>query len=493
MNHEDTKTRRNKEFRILRYKDMKKIRGFLIISIGICLLISGCTTRMEEYTSQISQSRESAVNLWKARKEQMDKMQVIISGQLSLQDCIKLTLVNNKTLQRVAQDREIARGQEISSYSAMLPAAGISIDYLRKDKVGSIGPITFGDVDNYTIDLRVTQPIYTGGAITAGINAARLFRLITDQTVRSAMQDVLYAVQHGFYDVMLNQHLLEISQDAVRSSQAHLESVRQKRKQGVASDFDVLRAEVELSNFQAELIRNKNAINISKTNLLKIMGVSQDSQFSVSQEFIYEPVEINLDQAVAEAFRSRPDLFSREFNIKYQQELLNVSKSKFLPTVSAFFDTSRQRPEPHNPTLVDWGNIWSAGANVTYNLFDGYSRRGELIAQKARVKQSLIDLIDSEETALFEINSALLGIQNAAEFVDSQKLNLTRAKEGLRLVEVGYREGTNTELEMIDAQSALTQARVNFYQSIYNHNIAKLDLNKAMGTIAEPVKENSNF
>ena len=114
-----------------------------------------------------------------------------------------------------------------------------------------------------------------------------------------------------------------------------------------------------------------------------------------------------------------------------------------------------------------------------------------MIAQKARLRQAQIDLVDSEETALFELNKAMLGIENAAEFVDSQKLNLTRAKEGLRLAEVGYKEGTNTQVEMIDAQSALTQAKVNYYQSIYTHDIAKLDLQKAMGTLAVAVERKS--
>jgi outer membrane protein TolC len=131
---------------------------------------------------------------------------------------------------------------------------------------------------------------------------------------------------------------------------------------------------------------------------------------------------------------------------------------------------------------------------ATFPIFDGFAREGEVIQQKARLKQSQIRLIDSEETAIFQLNKALLSIQNAVEFVESQKLNLTRATEGLRLAEVGYDEGINTQVEMIDAQSALTEARSNYYQSIYNHIIAKLDLHKAMGTLVVPetdIKEKS--
>ncbi len=475
-----------KFFKVTKMKT--KMNVVLTILAFVSLFVTSCTS-MDDYSSQVGDSRRAAYEQWKNRKEQQEKSQVVLGGELSLPDCIKLTLVNNKTLQKVAQDREIARGQEMSSYSGVLPTVGLSFNYFRQDKVQSIGPFTLGDFDNYNATLKVTQPIYTGGAATAGINSARLLRLITDQAVRTATQDVLYLAEHAYYDVMLNQHLLEISADGVKTSQAHLDNVRQRRKQGVASDYDVLRAEVELSNFQADLIQNKNAINISKTNLMKVMGVSQDSNFVVPSTFVYEPAQMRLEDAVQLAFTNRPELFSREFMIKYQNEQLKIAKSSYYPVIGAYFQASEAKPDPHNPLLIQWGNIWQAGGSATWNLFDGFNRSGSLVAQKARVRQSEIELIDGEETALFEVNKSILGIQNAAEFVDSQKLNLTRASEGLRLVEVGYREGTNTQLEMLDAQSALTQARVNYYQSIYNHNVAKLDLQKAMGTLVVPTNE----
>ena len=139
---------------------------------------------------------------------------------------------------------------------------------------------------------------------------------------------------------------------------------------------------------------------------------------------------------------------------------------------------------------VEWDNGWNYGLMASLPLFDGFAREGGVISQKARLKQSQIDLVDTEETALFELTKAILSIEDAAEFVDSQKLNLSRAEEGLRLVEAGYSEGTNTQVEVLDAQTALTTAKANYYQAIYSHLVAKLDLNKAMGTLArfEPSK-----
>jgi outer membrane protein TolC len=461
----------------------------IVVIVVMSLALAGCPDLSGEgFYEEAKMSRENAYRQWKGRKERQELAQPRISGQLSIEDCLKLALANNKGLQRVLEEKQIARGEELKSYSAILPTVGLTGDYKRLDMVSSIsipsGPkITMGDVDNYTAGLRVTQPIYAGGAIIANLHAGRLFSLLTDQTVRSAVQDLTYAAGHAYYDVLLNQHLLQISADAVRSAQAHLESVKQRRQGGIASDFDVLRAEVELSNFQAELIRNKNTINVAKANLLKVMGVSQDSDVTLSDELVYAPFKVTMEEAVETAYRSRPDLFGQEFNIKYQKELLKVIQSRYWPTISGYYDKTWSKPDPHNRMLIDWGRAWDAGIMATLPIFDGFAREGDVIQQKARLRQSQIDLIDAEETALFELTKAKLSIEDADEFVGSQRLNLTRAQEGLRLAEVGYKEGTNTQVEMIDAQAALTTARVNYYQAIYSHIIAKLDLQKAMGTL----------
>jgi len=454
------------------------------------LLVAGCADTDKLY-KEVTLSRETAYRRWETRKRQEEQLQPIIKGKLSIEDSLKLTLSNNKVLQRVLQEKEVARGQRLKSYSAILPNVGLSAEYRRLDEVTSFdidtptgkSSVNFGDVDNYTVGLTVTQPIFAGGSIPGRINAARLFSLLTDENVREAIQELVYTAQYAYHDVLLSQHLVEISAHAVRSAKAHLDSVKQRQQGGIASEFDVLRAEVELSNFQAELIKNKNAIDIAQANLIKVMGVSQDSDFVLSDELEYIPLNVTMEQAVEAAYRNRPDLYSREFDIKYQKELLKIIHSQYWPAINAYYTNTWSNPDPHSMMKIEWGRAWQAGIMASLPIFDGFAREGDIIAQKARVKQAQVDLIDAEETALFEITKAQLSIQNAIEFVQSQRLNLTRAQEGLRLAEVGYKEGTNTQVEMIDAQAALTTAGANYYQAIYSHIIAKLFLQKAMGTL----------
>jgi outer membrane protein TolC len=467
-----------------------------------CLLLSaivlpGCVSK-EEFYNDAGLSRESAYKQWEGRKTAEKQTQPVIAGKLSLEDCLKLTLTNNKSLLKTLEEREAARGSELGSYSAILPSVSLSGGYERIDEKSYMTfggtDITMGSLDNYSLALTVTQPIFAGGAIPARINAGRLGALMADQTVRGTIQETVYAAQLGYYNVLLDQHLYTISNDAVKSAQAHLDDVKRKRTAGVASDYDVLRAEVELSNFTAQLIRSRNAINVAKANLVKIIGVSQDSSFTLCDELIYSAFNITMQQAVAAAYKNRPDLFSRELGIRQQKELLAIAQSTYYPTVNAYYKDYWTNPNSHNPMRVEWDNGWKYGIMASLPLFDGFAREGSVISQKARLKQSQIDLVDTEETALFELTRAILSIEDAAEFVDSQKLNLSRAEEGLRLVEVGYREGVNTQIEVLDAQTSLTTAKANYYHAAYSHLVAKLDLQKAMGTLTgfEPAKITQN-
>jgi len=460
--------------------------------IAWSVLLSGCTSR-EEYRRDVGLSREAAYRQWEGRQSRENDLQPRISGKLGVEDCIKLTLAHNKMLQRAAEERNVAYGANLSARAAYLPNVGLSGQYLRKDEAVSLSipglpPVQFSTLDNYSAVLNVTQPIYVGGAISARVQAARLLSLLTDQVIRAAVQDVVYSAETAYYELLLSQHLVEVSTDAVRSAKVHLENVQQKRAGGVASNFDVLRAQVELSNFEADLIRSKNAINIARANLIKIMGISQDSDFTLSDEFVFAPQRVSMEEAVKTAFTNRPDLYRQEYQIRQQREQLRIARSRYLPNVSGFFSNTWANPNPHSVTVADrWGNAWQAGVQGMWPIFDGFQREGDVIQQKARLKQAQIDLVDTEETALYELTQALLSMENAEEFVQSQQLNLTRATEGLRLAEVGYQQGVNTQVEVTDAQTALTTARVNYYQAIYSHVAAKLALQRAMGTIASGV------
>ena len=465
----------------------KRIR--ILLFVAIVLLIqgnTGCASR-ESLIRDIQKERTAAYNQWVKMRETEKDTQIRISGKLRLEDAIKLAIRQNMELQAVLQEREIARGKVLESYSTALPNVNVTGSYTRLDEVNTFDvggiSISLGDVDNYAVDLTVSQPVFRGGAIGAALRAAKLAELLSDEVARAALQGTIYNVALPYYDALLAQHQYEVNEEAVKSAEVHLEDVLTKRDLGVASDYDVLRAEVDVSNFRAEMIKQKNNVDLEKTRLLKAMGVVQKGDIVLADELEYRPMKPVLEEAIRIAHENRPDLYQAELNVRLQKEALRVAKSDYWPKVDLFFQEMWGKPDPSSVTTNEWNDAWNAGVTVNLSIFDGLGREGRVQQKKATLAQSRFRLANTQQQAFLEIRQALLTLRNAEEFVESQKLNLGRANEGLRLAEVGYREGIASQVEVSDARSALTAARGFYYESVYGHVISRLYLQLAMGIL----------
>ena len=456
----------------------------LVLAALLSVTAAGCAGRAGVYRD-VMESRREAYEQWLAQREAADAAQVRIEGKLSLQDALKLSVANNKTLQAALEERGVARGRIVEAMGEALPTAEVRADYTRLDKVAGFNvggqSVSLGDPDNYSVDLTVTQPLYRGGAISSAIRAARVYAVFTDEQVRGVTQQMFFAVAMAYYEVLLAQQLVEVAKDSVEASRHSLKLVESRKALGTATKLDVLRTQVELSNFQAVEIKQRNLVNRGKTALLKLMGVSQDSDIELSSKLTYSEINPVYEDAVKTAFENRPDIFTAELQVRMQREAFNVAFSRYFPSLDAFYTQTWARPDPHT-SMVDWGDAWKAGVTLDWTLFD-LRREGKLMQEASLLRRDRIELIDAEERALREIQAAIFTIQDAKEFVDSQRLNQKRAEEGLRLAMIGQEQGINTEVEVYDARAALTLAKANYYQAIYDHTVARLILQQAMGIL----------
>ncbi len=456
----------------------------LILAALLSVTAAGCAGRARVYRD-VMESRREAYEQWLVQREAADAAQVRIEGKLSLQDALKLSVANNKTLQAALEERGVARGRIVEAMGEALPSAEVRADYTRLDKVAGFNVggqgVSLGDPDNYSVDLTVTQPLYRGGAIRSAIRAARVYAVFTDEQVRGVTQQMFFDVAMAYYEVLLAQQLVEVAKDSVEASRRSLKLVESRKALGTATKLDVLRTQVELSNFQAVEIKQRNLVNRGKTTLLKLMGVSQDSNIELSGKLTYSEINPVYEDAVKTAFENRPDIFTAELQVRMQREAFNVAFSRYFPSLDAFYTQTWAKPDPHT-NVVDWGDAWKAGVTLDWTLFD-LRREGKLMQEASLLRRDRIELIDAEERALREIRAAILSINDAREFVDSQRLNQKRAEEGLRLAMVGQEQGINTEVEVYDARAALTLAKANYYQAIYDHTVARLILQRAMGIL----------
>lgn len=459
-----------------------------VLLVGV-MLAGGCAsqTALEQ---DVRQSRLQDYERWRDTGGQINPQEPSITGELDLTDAVKLALQYNQTLQAVMQESDIARGQALAADARALPSVMAEGSYTRLSEAPheSLGDQVFpvGVINNYSVGLLVRQPLFEGGAIQAARRAARLQVAVTDTRIRAQVQATIFATISAYLDTLLAQHFWAVDRDAVAAATAHLDDVQKRRKVGTVSDYEVLRAEVEVSNFRAEEIRERNRVTMAKTSLLKEMGVQQEQALTLADVLAYQPVQITWPDVVQQALEQRPELGQAELNVRLQREALISARSPLFPKVSAIFTENIANPDPNTVVVPDWGSQWMAGIAVELPIFE-LNLIGNLATERARLRQREAQLNDARERVLLEVRQAWMTLQNAAEFVDSQKMNLGRAAESLRLAEVGYHEGLQSQVEVTDAQAAVTRTRGLYYQAIYDHCLARLTLQRAMGLLGPTV------
>ncbi|MEW6359480.1 MAG: TolC family protein [Planctomycetota bacterium] len=471
-----------------------RVRKVILILWWVATVCTGCATKESIYRD-IRESRTASFGRWKSAFEgKADEGEDVLKGKLGVSESIQIALGNNKPLQGILEEKAKAKGMIVEAMSYAMPTATVEGTYRKTDKVPTI---SFGGLpgmganvpalgmkDNWSYGVSLKQPIYTGGATTAAIRGAKIFQFLADERIRNVAQEVIFDSRKAYYDVLLQSVLMEVAETSLRVAEEHLSEVQKRKRGGVASDFDVLRAEVEVTNYRALAIESKNKEHLARTSLFKVLGVSQESNVELVDALAYKPARAELVEVVEKALSERPDLFQAELEVRLQKEAIKVAKAGWLPKVFLFADWEATKPSQVNMGNLGWDEEWSGGVKTEIPIFDGLKTLGKVMQEKATLRQKEINLRDAEERALLEARQAYLSLRDAEEFVESQQASLDRAKEGFRLAQVGYRNGINTQVEVLDAQEALTRARGNYYKAVYDHMLAKLYLERATGALA---------
>ena len=457
---------------------------------GALLLLAGCAD-VDSILSDVRAHRMSSYEAWQAERSARDVKRKPLSGHLSLTESVLIGLGNSREVETALLEQTKASGRITEAWSEALPKVNLDAGYTRVDKVTSFGGTTVGAINNYSADVTVSQPLYRGGAVSAGIRAARLYSICADEQLRGTYQRVIFEVQKAYYDARLALELERASAEAVTVAQRHLQDVQKNFQAGVSSAFDVLRAEVELANLVAQHVQDLNRYHLAVTSLLDVMGVSQESAIELADALPYQPLEASMEEAVRTAFLRQSDILQGELNVRLQREAVAAAKAGYWPQADAFFTETYTRPDPHDSTRDRWGDAWRAGLSLTFPLFDGFRTAGRVKQAKAALGQSEVALRDTEATTLLQIRQAILSMEDAAKFIASQEKNKQQAEEALRLVELGFKEGIRKEVEVLDARRALTAAQANYAQAIYDYAVGRLQLEKAMGTLEPPKTGNA--
>lgn len=347
--------------------------------------------------------------------------------------------------------------------------------------------IAFGLENTFNYGAQLTQPIFLGWAGIAGIQTAKAAERAAEQNVKQKEQDLIYQTANVFYGCLMAQELVKVQEEALAQSKANLDNVLKKYDVGSASGFDKMRAEVEYANLQPELISARNNYQSALTRLRTILGLDKDSDIEAQGEFKYKEDDLlisPLHDLQDLAIENRPELKSLNEQKTMASKGITIARSDFLPKIIFQTDYSYLAQRNNlNFKQDDFSKGFTSAVNVQIPLFSGFKSIRQY--QKAKLDKGII--LDTEKQVFdgvaAQVEVAYNKLLEANEKYLSAKGTVNLATEALRLANLMYDEGANTQLDVLNSQLALTRARLNFVSSLYDYQVARYELRKVTGLL----------
>jgi len=421
-----------------------------------------------------------------------------LDRHLSLTDCLNLALSNNGDVLKSRKDLEAAHGLSVQTRAVVIPKVQLNAEYgiVGRDAVDrlevpalpmlpeglSIDP---GD-QRWAADIRLVQTISEGGRLRSAVRTSKLLRERAVAQHNVLLANVITDVRTAFYDVLLAEQEIIVSTAAIALLEKELEDSRRRFEAGTVPRFNVLRAEVELANARPQLSRARNNHRIAKNVLVNLLGYNvphdlfEDLPLHLAGTLEVDKLDVSLPEALKQALELRPELEAARKAELLRREGLVQARAGAYPRLDGYVGYGA-RKSMFAAELDREVHGWEAGVQVTWNIFDGALTRGKVAEANALLEQAQLDQQDLARKIELEVRSACSTLTEAWEVLQSQQKVIEQAEESLRLARARAEAGTGTQLDVLSAQTALTQARTTTIRAKRDYAVACARLERAIG------------
>ncbi|MBI9086728.1 MAG: TolC family protein [Desulfobacterales bacterium] len=411
---------------------------------------------------------------------------------LTLVECMERGLAANGEL-KAAQDKIFQADQvRRRARTEFLPEFAMTYGYQKTDAPEAIdldlprsGPLHLevSGTDNFKWVGTVTQPLFKGFGIIGNYRRAVLGvdRARADTELEKI--DLALRVKQAYFNVLVSEKLVQVAEQAVTSLTAHFKNAESFYELEMIPPNKLLEVEVELGSAEYERVRAVNASRQSRAALNTLLSLPVDAPVILEDVLSFLPVDENYDDCVSRALEQRPEIRSIQLGILQVDQEIIMARSKMYPEIGLqyrqvkegdSFDVTGSRF--HDP------NGWEISAALNWVLWQWGKTRHSVAEKKSR-RDELLNLKKAlEDNIRLEVKSALLELDQAEANVPRAARSVELGEENLRVSRERFAARAAASTEVLDAQTLLTRAKSDYFHAVYDHNLAKAALKRALGT-----------
>jgi outer membrane protein TolC len=422
------------------------------------------------------------------------------ASKMSLEQCIDYAVNNKSTVIAAKLDEAGARGRVREVLGAGIPQADASIQLVDNIKIpttlipgevfggrpGVFIPVQFGVKYNATVGLNVNWLAFDF-TYFLGVRAARMFAELQQRNTERSRIETAAAVAKAYYAVLVNEKRIGLLEANIKRAEQVLKDTRALYENGLAEKVDVDRIQVTVNNLHTDLEKIQSLIDLSY-NLLKFqMGMDLNTPLGLSDTItgIFEETEL-ADTPVEAVAENRIEFKLLQQQRKLQELEIRRHKVGYLPNL-VMFGSLQTQAFRQKFDFYDTDQRWFAasfiGLKIGVPVFDGFQKAARIQQAEAALAKTDQEIKNFKQAVNLESANARIQILNSLKTMIAQKRNMELAAEVLRVTALKYKEGVGSNLEVVEAESSYKIAENNYINAVLDVYIAKIDLQKANGTL----------
>lgn len=374
---------------------------------------------------------------------------------------------------------------------------------------GDFIPIQFGADNIWNLSVNAEQALFDP-RIFVGVGAAGRFRGLQEEAVRGRTQQVVTRVRVAFYDLLLAQEEVRLTQNSLERVRQSLDETRAMADAGLAELYDVLRLEVELANLEPNLRRAENRRSAARRTIAAELVLDPDARIEVAGELAamdldhpegnspanqdilaFTGAAVGDDMDTADFVRRvravRSDIRQLEMTESLRHTEMRIEQADYLPSVSAFGTYGLAAQQNGVPdffgTPLQRGSTKQVGLRVSFPVFSGFRREARIGQKRMALRQAEVQTQLAIDRAEIQLLNLIDEVREARARAAGQRLAVSQAGRGYEIASAQYREGLSSQLELTDAEVALRQSEFNYAQAVYDYLAARARLDEAAGRV----------
>ncbi len=397
-----------------------------------------------------------------------------------LDNAVRTSLANHPQVRQADAETRAAGARKGQARAAYYPSITLTA-LASRERTFSTSSKGSATADTYSAEGSFTQTIYDFGRTGSAVARADALLASTRQTALSVRDEVAYAAEVAYYNVLRARRIVEADQETLKQRESLLRQAKAYYDAGIRARIDVARAEANLFQARAVLTAAENDLQVARITLLNRMGVDGPRDFVLKDTLAAEPLGGSLEEWLKEAEAKRPDLRAAVSKERAAEMALRAARAQYYPILTAngeYGYSAEDFPLDQNYNL---------SVELSVPIFSGFLTRNQVLEAQAQLESSRFAVTDLRRVVRLEVEQSALSVGASFEQADARRKEKDASEENLRLATARYEVGAGDIIEMIDAQAQMILSNTSLIEALYDSSVSISALRRALGRLpAEP-------